>query len=537
MSQLVRQSTPWAFTREGSTERPLTPRVVESATLRLCWVAIICALGGALLSFSQVWLQPEVAQLGRNPVHALAWLVIMLSAVAIWAIHHFKLLPSRTILQLGLVFEVMVSFGMSLGETALRPAVDSPVIGAPKVAIWIALVGLLIPNKPVVKLVTALLSASTWPLAYFLNIQFAGLPPLPTNRLIAWIYIPYFAAIVTFAISRRVYEMEYAVEKARDLGSYHLVSRIGEGGMGEVWRASHRMLAREAAVKLIRSDLLSELSASQAELLHARFEREAQAIASLSCPHTVFLYDFGVSSDGCFYFVMELLGGISLATLVEKYGPQPAGRVVYILRQVCSSLEEAHRRGLIHRDIKPSNIFICQIGIESDFAKVLDFGLVKNLAPADGQHLTMDGMSAGTPAYMAPEIALGEGPIDGRGDIYALGCVAYYLLTGVQVFDEKTATAAALAHVQKPPIPPSHRTELAIPPDVEALVLDCLAKRPDERPATAAELDRRLSACRLERPWTQADAEEWWRTYHPKSTAAPQPVRPPRGADFSPPGA
>jgi serine/threonine-protein kinase len=331
--------------------------------------------------------------------------------------------------------------------------------------------------------------------------------------------MPYIVALLTFALARRVYDMEYAVEKARDLGSYQLVARIGEGGMGEVWRASHRMLAREAAVKLIRGDLMLRLPASEAETLRARFEREAQAIASLSCPHTVFLYDFGVARDGCFYYVMELLNGVSLASLVEKHGPQPAARVAYVLGQVCQSLEEAHRRGLIHRDIKPSNIFIGRTGLEYDFAKVLDFGLVKSLAPDYSQHLTVDGRSAGTPAYMAPEVAMGDGVVDGRADLYALGCVAYYLLTGQQVFEEKTATAAALAHVQKTPVPPSHRSELAIPPELERVVLDCLAKKPADRPASATELERRLAACSLDAAWTQAEAAEWWQTYRPESAA------------------
>lgn len=288
--------------------------------------------------------------------------------------------------------------------------------------------------------------------------------------------------------------------------------------MGEVWRARHRMLARDAAIKLVRSDLTMKDSGQEPEITRRRFEREARAIASLQSPHTVYVYDFGISQDGSFYYAMELLDGISLEMLVDKFGPQPASRVVHILRQVCESLEEAHRQGLIHRDIKPSNILICTVGIEYDFTKVLDFGLVKNVSPQASMHLTMEGTAAGTPAYMAPEVAMGEDVLDGRVDLYGLGCVAYFLLTGSPVFEEKTATATALAHVQKTPVPPSERSELPIPAELEALVLRCLAKRPEERPQSGMELSRLLSGAGVP-AWTQDEAAEWWQTYLPESSS------------------
>jgi serine/threonine-protein kinase len=216
---------------------------------------------------------------------------------------------------------------------------------------------------------------------------------------------------------------------------------------------------------------------------------------------------------------MELLDGVSLQVLVEKFGPQPASRVIHMLRQVCGSLEEAHQRGLIHRDIKPNNIFACQVGLEHDFMKVLDFGLVKNVSHTDTLNLTATGITAGTPAYMAPEVALGEEYLDGRTDIYSLGCVAYFLLTGSPVFDEKTATSTVMAHVQKNPIPPSQRTEVSIPPRLESIVLCCLAKRPEERPQSAQELDRLLASVSGVPEWTQENASEWWQTYLPVSSS------------------
>jgi eukaryotic-like serine/threonine-protein kinase len=277
------------------------------------------------------------------------------------------------------------------------------------------------------------------------------------------------------------------------------------------------MLARDAAIKVIRADLMMMQPGYDSEITRKRFAREAQAIASLQSPHTVDLYDFGVSEDGSFFYVMELLDGISLQTLVDKFGPQPASRVIHMLRQVCQSLEEAHRRGLIHRDIKPNNIFACMIGIEYDCMKVLDFGLVKNVSRKETLHLTASGVTAGTPAYIAPEVALGDDNIDGRVDVYSLGCVAYFLLTGSPVFDEKTATATAMAHVQKTPLAPSARSEVPIPPPLENIVLRCLAKQPDQRPRSAQELARLLGSIGELPEWTQANASDWWQTYLPSS--------------------
>jgi serine/threonine-protein kinase len=324
-------------------------------------------------------------------------------------------------------------------------------------------------------------------------------------------------AFVTYALAKRIYGMEAAAQKAQDLGSYSLVSLIGSGGMGEVWRARHRMLARDAAIKLIRSDRTEGKPGLPSISAHRRFKREAQAIAALQSPHTVYLFDFGVSHDGSFYYVMELLDGLSLQMLVDKFGPQPASRTAHFMRQVCESLEEAHARGLVHRDIKPSNIFACKLGITYDFVKVLDFGLVKNISPHESLHLTAEGTSAGTPAYMAPEVAMGEEKIDGRVDLYALGCVAYFMLTGTPVFNEKTATATALAHVHKAPIPPSPLSEMQVPAKLEQVIRQCLAKKPEDRPQTAQELWCLLSACDVPE-WTQENASEWWQTYLPDAS-------------------
>jgi serine/threonine-protein kinase len=301
-------------------------------------------------------------------------------------------------------------------------------------------------------------------------------------------------------------------EHASDLGSYHLISPIGSGGMGEVWKARHHLIARDAAIKLVRPASPGAF-ARQAEHYVERFRREANAIARLQSPHTIYLYDFGASRDGQFYYVMELLDGISLQTLVQSFGPQPPERVRAILLQICESLDEAHQHGLIHRDLKPSNVMICKLALTHDFVKVLDFGLAK-CAVCDDDGLTQTGATTGTPGYIAPEVALGEAGVDGRADIYALGCLAYFLLTGTLVFPDTNPMSMALKHVQTPPEPPSVRTELPVPSDLEAIVMQCLEKDPSARFASVRELAGALRRCDL-LEWSEARAAEWWGRHLP----------------------
>jgi serine/threonine-protein kinase len=248
-----------------------------------------------------------------------------------------------------------------------------------------------------------------------------------------------------------------------------------------------------------------------------RFEHEAQAIALLRSPHTVELFDFGVSTDGAFYYVMELLDGLDADALVRRFGPVPAERAIHLLRQVCHSLSEAEARGLVHRDVKPANVFVCRYGEDCDFVKVLDFGIAKavgtdvNTQPV----LTQVNVVHGTPAFMAPEQALGKSNVDARADIYATGCVAYWLLTGELVFTAETAMALLLHHAQSRPLPPSSRTELSIPEALDELVLSCLAKDPAERPQSAKELSLRLAAVEGPRAWTEERRRDWWTSNQP----------------------
>ena len=296
------------------------------------------------------------------------------------------------------------------------------------------------------------------------------------------------------------------------MGSYHLVELLGSGGMGEVWRARHQLLARDAAIKLVRPSLLGASSEAEAHNMLRRFQREAEATAALSSPHTIQLFDFGVTADRTFYYVMELLSGRDLESLVREFGPVGIDRALFLLRQICHSLSEAHAQGLVHRDITPANIYVCRMGLDYDFIKVLDFGLVTSSERRLTDHTLMTGSRTtmtGTPAFMAPEVIL-EGEVDARADIYALGCVAYYLLTGRLVFDGETPMKMFVQHLGTPPIPPSQRSEIPIPPELDELVLACLEKDPARRPQSVDAVVQTMNRHWPRSSWDNAAAKEWW---------------------------
>ena len=332
-----------------------------------------------------------------------------------------------------------------------------------------------------------------------------------TLNTVLWSVLGTTLATIT---SRVTYGLRRQVAEANELGQYVLEEKIGGGGMGEVWRARHRLLIRPAAIKLIRPQMSGD-----PELLLRRFEREARATAALRSPHTVQLYDFGATEDGRLYYVMELLDGLDLDTLVRQYGPLPVERVVHILRQVCSSLQDAHGNGLVHRDIKPANVVVSRAGTTFDFAKVLDFGLVKldtaRTSEVDNVKLSTEGSAGGTPAFMAPEVVLGVADTDHRVDLYALGCVGYWLLTGKLIFEGRSVVEVMFHHAHTPPPRPSTRSELPIPPPLEELLMECLEKDPAQRPTSAEAVSSRLDAVSLESAWTVERAERWWATHRP----------------------
>jgi eukaryotic-like serine/threonine-protein kinase len=324
--------------------------------------------------------------------------------------------------------------------------------------------------------------------------------------------ILYCAVAVLLATtgSRIIYDLRQRVTAAMQLGSYTLGHKIGEGGIGTVYIAHHAMLRRPTAVKLLQPDRVG------AENLD-RFEREVQHMSQLTHPNTVAVFDYGRSPDGVLYYAMEYLAGIDLELLVKKHGPQPIGRVVQVLAQVCGALQEAHDAGIIHRDIKPGNIIMCERGGVPDVAKVVDFGLVKEITAPTGQSTQL---VVGTPAYVAPEAVTDPDRVGPASDLYALGAVGYFLLTGRRVFQGKTAFDVCMQHVSTPPTPPS-ALGVTVPPELEAILMRCLAKQPPERFASAAALADALAALPPARDWSTADARQWWREFRAQQ---PQPV-------------
>jgi serine/threonine-protein kinase len=426
-----------------------------------------------------------------------------------------------TVMTLGLVFEIASSYAIAAAEFGDPLGIETHrgFLGLSWVAVWVVLFTVVVPTSPRRAVLAALASVSSVPVIIGLNLAFritsVGVDPA---QFFFGLVFPYLLVVaMAYVGARVVYQLGTEVKRAREMGSYRLEEKLGEGGMGEVWRARHRLLTRPAAIKLIRPSAAggNGLAGVSAETIR-RFQREAEVIARLRSPHTVELFDFGIADDGAFYYVMELLDGLDADSLLRRFGPIPPERAIYLLRQICHSLSEAQSCGLVHRDIKPANIFLCRYGEEYDFVKVLDFGIVGAVRDTADPGLTDTRENAvkGTPAFIAPEQALGA-EVDWRADIYATGCVAYWLLTGEFVFTADTTMALLLKHAQTPPAPPSTRTDRPIPRALDDLVLSCLAKDPAHRPQSARELSVRLGEVEGASAWTQDRAREWWLTHQP----------------------
>jgi len=501
----------------GSGGTTLPPDIEAGAARRLGALALLVALVTGLIgTLAQVTGRPSF--LGAQIRLAVTVADVVLSLALFGAIASGRL-AARRALAVGVVYEVAHGFLAAVGFHAITQAPDGVVRGWTAAAVWALVYPLIVPSTPARVWLGTLATAATDPLALWVVLA-AGHAAWPKAPDLALLFFPTaLVCILTPLGARIIYGLAVEVKQAREMGSYRLVEKLGEGGMGEVWRAEHRMLARGAAIKLIRPAALGGGDGGRAAEMIKRFEREAQATAALRSPHTIAVYDYGIADDGTFHYVMELLEGFSLQTLVDAFGPVPPERAVFLLRQACHSLAEAHASGLVHRDIKPANMFLCRLGLDVDFVKVLDFGLVKLQGPlARGRDaLTVEGSFSGTPGFMPPEIALGAEPIDGRADIYALGCVGYWLLTGQRVFEGGNAMQMVIDHVRTRPVPPSQRARQEIPEALERLILGCLEKEPSARPSSAVELSEQLQALDLERQWTAERAREWWRAHPPTS--------------------
>ncbi len=442
--------------------------------------------------------------------NAIILFIIALSALMAFVAHR-RAFNEETLHRLGIAYVILVALLIVISSTSSEWwIVRVRLQGVSWVCVWIVLFPLVVPCPTIKASIIAMVMAMMGPVGLFIATMFLG-KAAATFTAYLDLFIPnVISAVMAVFISRVIYRLGKEVQSARRMGSYNLQHKLGAGGMGEVWQATHRMLTRPAAIKLIHPEIL-ELSEFQEKQAKERFFHEANTTSSLTSPHTVRLYDFGITDDSTFYFVMELLNGDDLSWLVKRYGTMPSTRVVYFLIQICESLAEAHNAGLIHRDIKPANIFVCHIGMQYDFIKVLDFGLAKSIENI-GQHSKSNRIE-GTPEFMAPEAFSRNTEISNSVDIYALGCVAYWLLTAKYVFEKRTDMSTTLSNAGESPIPPSELINKPIPNDLEELIMACLATNPDERPESAEVLAERLSRCDIGENWTNQKAKEWWQRY------------------------
>ena len=333
-----------------------------------------------------------------------------------------------------------------------------------------------------------------------------GLPHFDVLRHTAEAFVSCSIAVgIATLASQVIFGLRARIREAHLIGQYTLMEKVGEGAMGVVYRANHAMLRRSTAIKL----LPPEKSDSDAR---SRFEHEVQHTSRLTHPNTVAIYDYGRTGEGVFYFAMEYLDGLNLEQLVRRFGPQPPARVVHLLKQVCGSLAEAHAAGLVHRDVKPANLVLCERWGSADVVKVVDFGLVRGFSGIS-QGSPEQTQAMGTPLHMSPESILSPEAVEPRSDLYAVGTVAYYLLTGRHVFEAATVPELLRHHLKTPPIRPSKLVDQPIPKALDELVMSCLAKDPEDRPRSALALREALGACEGLGEWTDAQARSWWEQF------------------------
>jgi eukaryotic-like serine/threonine-protein kinase len=505
----ARTQTPPPAGREQTGAGRLPDELLSEQVRRL---AVFAAVGAGLWTYALAMstiVNPLTLGSAIPAIKVVIEILAIATSAALFLYLPYKGHSPQTKSDAGLVYFVLNAMAVAILNTWARtPANDSMHLSWNTVVILVS--SMIMPATPRKMLAASLVAASMDPLGVWVG-HLRGLPGTSVVSTLVLFMPNYACAVVAILPSHLLYRLGRRLRQAQEMGSYRLVELLGRGGMGEVWRGEHRLLKRPAAIKIVRPELLGASTDAEARDMLRRFEQEAQATAALSSPHTIRVFDFGVTAEHTFFYVMELLSGRDLDSLVREFGPVPADRTLFLLRQVCHSLADAHARGFVHRDITPANIYACRMGLEYDFVKVLDFGLVKFNDQTSMERTLMTGVhtTTGTPAFMAPEIIL-DGEVDQRADVYALGCVAYYLLTGQLVFEADTPMKMFLQHLQTPPTPPSQRTEMPIPREVDEIVLACLEKDPRRRPQNAEELLRMLRRCRSCNTWDTDAARGWW---------------------------
>ncbi len=507
-----------ADSQKGDTRKSVRPAPAdvevqdfEEDAFRLCAAAGLVSLTFIIAVGAMNLAPPQ----GNADLYLANWVAggaVAISMLVGTFARHVKRLPL-----LATTYQVGIALAISLTEVLITYDTLSVVRGISWVCLWIVLYPLVVATPPGVTFVAALLSAAMGPLAFVLASALGV--PIQDTRTITFLLLPnFFAAGLAIVLGRLVDKLRSDATRGRRLGAYRLERRIGRGAVGEVWLASHQMLARKAAVKLLPST--RPASSSQTVDAEAQFLAEARATAALTSAHTVHVYDYGLTKERHPYYAMEFLDGANLDVLVQTHGALPPARVAHFLVQACESLAEAHEKGLVHRDVKPSNLFAAHQGTRSDYLKVLDFGLAASVhTGTPDSEQTHSAAFVGTPAYAAPEVLSGAAP-DARSDVYSLGCVAYYLLTGRTVYAAESLLAMTQAHRDEPI--PSFPSD--VPPSLDAAVRGCLAKRAAERP-TAATLIEALSSFADE--WTMEAANAWW-SEHGETTSVRDDATAPR---------
>lgn len=489
--------------------------LLQAAPRRLGLLAVVGGL--VLLSGFFFFFESEESFIEGFDSRIISITAIIFSVVisaAVFIVTRIKSVKATTIITIGFIWEILFGLGIAVAQRMESWEAYAEFRGFSAVAALVICYAVIVPGGSMTWIaVTAILTALMDPLGLMINVAFGKVMP-PLSIQVSMFVPTILAVFIAVLCAGIVFRLGQAIQRAKQLGSYRLVEPLGKGGMGEVWRAEHHMLARPAAIKLIRPETFGAGKGGDAGLVLQRFKHEAQATASLDSEHTIHLYDYGATDDGSLYYVMELLAGMDLEELVERTGPVCPERAVFFLLQACDSLREAHSRGLIHCDIKPANIFVCRKGNNSDFIKVLDFGLVKKTAEATHPEEKV----RGTPAYLSPEVILGDQKPDARSDIYSLGCVAYWLLSGQMVFERDSSKEILMDHVDSEPARLGTRTKTPVPPKLESIVHACLKKEPRDRPQSVAELASRLGEVPIAEEWTAERTDRWWREHFPDRT-------------------